>query len=225
MSIVADIAFPVRLSLQVALTATAAAAVTGVGMAYVLARYHFPGKRLLDVLIMLPMVLPPVVTGYYLLVAFGRTSPLARFVSGLFGVDAGLTFTWWGAAVAAFTVSVPFTIKSARAAIESLDTALLDASATLGRREWETAVFVVLPLARRGIAAGLVLTFARSLGEFGATLMVAGNIPGVTNTMPLEVYNAVIYGDWRSAAVLVAVFTLISGAVLMGANRLAEVRS
>jgi len=220
-----DIGFPLRLSLQVASVATLLSAVFGVGTAYVLARVRFRGKSLVDALLTLPMVLPPVVTGYYLLVMFGRNSVLATWLRGAFGVELGITFSWWGAAVAAFAVSVPLTIKTTRAAIESLDLSLLDASSTLGRNEFENALYVALPLAKRGIAAGLVLSFARALGEFGATIMVAGNIPGSTNTMPLEIYSAVVYGDWRTATTLVAVFTFVSGSMLWLANRLTGVRA
>jgi len=225
MSALADIAFPLRLSLQVAAVATLLSAVFGVGAAYVLARARFRGKSVIDALLTLPMVLPPVVTGYYLLVVLGRNSALAGWLHDAFGIDLGITFTWWGAAVAAFVVSAPLTIKTVRAAIESLDPALLDASSTLGRNEIETAWHVVLPLAKRGIIAGLVLSFARALGEFGATIMVAGNIPGSTNTMPLEIYNAVVYGDWGTASTLVVVFTLVSGMMLLLANRLTGARA
>lgn len=220
-----DSVFPLWLSLQVAAVATLLSAVFGVGAAYLLARARFRGKSMLDALLTLPMVLPPVVTGYYLLVMFGRNSALAGWMHDALGVDLGITFTWWGAAVAAFVVSAPLTIKTARAAIESLDPALVDASSMLGRSELETALHVVLPLAKRGIAAGLVLSFARALGEFGATIMVAGNIPGVTNTMPLEIYNAVVYGDWRTASALVTVFTFVSGTMLILANRLMAARA
>ncbi|MHB1323941.1 MAG: molybdate ABC transporter permease subunit [Coriobacteriia bacterium] len=220
MATLPEIAFPLRLSFQVAAVATLLSAVFGVGAAYVLARVRFRGKSLVDALLTLPMVLPPVVTGYYLLVMLGRNSVLAVWLRDAFDVELGITFSWWGAAVAAFVVSAPLTIKTARAAIESLDPALINASSTLGRSEFETAWHVVLPLAKRGIVAGLVLSFARALGEFGATIMVAGNIPGSTNTMPLEIYNAVLYGDRQTATALVAVFTLVSGSMLLLANRL-----
>jgi molybdate transport system permease protein len=220
-----EIAFPLRLSLQVAVIATSLSALVGVSVGYVLARFEFRGKSILDLAFTLPMVLPPVVTGYYLLVVLGRNGVLGRLSERVFGVDAGVTFTWWAAVIAAFVVSVPFTVKSARAAIESVDPALVHASYTLGRGEVETAAYVVLPLARRGIVAGLVLSFARALGEFGATIMIAGNIPGETNTMPLEIYNAVLYGDWGTAGTLVVVFTLVSGTFIYFANRATAVRT
>jgi len=224
-SALADIAFPLRLSLQVAVCATLLSAVFGISVGYVLACKRFAGKELLDLFTTLPMVLPPVVTGYYLLVLVGRNGPLARLAHDLFGVELSITFTWYAAVLAAFVVSMPLTVKTVRAAIESLDSDLIDASYTLGRSELETVWFVILPLARRGIAAGLVLSFARALGEFGATIMVAGNVPGRTNTMPLEIYNAVVFGDWGTAGTIVLVFTLISAVFIFAANRLSAVRS
>lgn len=222
MDVVADIAFPLRLSFQVAMFATVLSAVFGVGLAYLLATRDFPGKALLDTAVTLPMVLPPIVTGYYLLLIIGRSGPVAR-VAELFGVAVPqITFTWWAAVLAACAVSMPLTVRTARAAIEGVDRSLIVSSYTLGRSELATVWHVVLPLAARGIVAGLVLTFARSLGEFGATVMVAGNVPGQTNTMPLEVYNAVVFGDWATATSIVAVFTVVSATFLMLAGRLGK---
>lgn len=214
------IAYPLWLSLRVAGIATVMVALVGVPIAYVLATREFPGKRVVDVAVLLPMVLPPVVTGYYLLLLIGRNGALGRMTEALTGTAWGLVFTWQAAVVAAFVISAPLGIITARSAIAAVDTAHRDASRTLGRSEIETAVYVVLPLAARGIVAGLALAFARAMGEFGATVMVAGNIPGQTNTMALEVYNAVIFGDWRAATVLVVIFTVVTGLVLLGATRL-----
>lgn len=216
----ADVVFPLRLSLQVAVLATAGCALLGVPIAYLLATRGFRGKSLADVVVMLPLVLPPVVTGYYLLLLVGTRGLLGKVTEALTGTAYGITFTWQAAVIASFAIALPLAVTSARSAISAVDPAHADASRTLGRGELETAVFVVLPLAARGIAAGLALAFARALGEFGATMMVAGNIPGRTNTMALQIYNAVIYGDWRSATALVAVFTLVSAAFLLLANRL-----
>jgi molybdate transport system permease protein len=216
----ADIAFPLRLSLQVALLATAGCALLGVPIAYLLATREFRGKSLADVAVMLPLVLPPVVTGYYLLLVIGKRGLLGQVTQAITGTAVGLTFTWQAAVVASFVIAMPLAISTARSAIAAVDPTHADASRTMGRGEIETAVYVVLPLAARGIAAGLALAFARALGEFGATIMVAGNIPGRTNTMALEIYNAVLYGDWHSAGVLVAVFTLVSAGFLLVANRL-----
>ena len=128
-------------------------------------------------------------------------------------------FTWYAAVVAAFVVSVPLMIKTTRAAIESVDPELINASYTLGRSERETVFSVILPLARKGMIAGLTLAFARALGEFGATIMLAGNIPGRTNTMPLEIYNQVVGGEWGSATGMVVLFTVISGGCIYLANK------
>ena len=215
-----SISFPLRLSLQVAGLSTVLVALLGVPLAYVLATRSFRGKAIADVAVMLPLVLPPIVTGYYLLLLVGRNGLLGHATKALTGTAVGLTFTWQAAVIASFVIALPLGVTTARAAIAAVDPAHADASRTLGRSELETATYVVLPLAARGIAAGLALAFARALGEFGATIMVAGNIPGQTNTMALEVYNAVIYGDWRTATLLVVLFTAVSGAVLLGAGRL-----
>lgn len=215
-----EIAFPLRLSLQVAALATMLCAVVGVGFAYRLATREFAGKALLDTVLTLPLVLPPIVTGYYLLMLVSRNGPLTRAAAAVGLELPQITFTWWAAVLASFVVSVPLTIKTARAAIEAVDRNLVVTSYTLGRTERATAALVVFPLAARGIIAGLVLSFARALGEFGATVMVAGNIPGRTNTMPLEIYNAVVYGEWQTATVIVLVFTGVSAAFLLAAGRL-----
>lgn len=216
------IAFPLRLSFQVALLATVIVAVVGVPLAYLLASREFRGKSVLDAMLTLPMVLPPVVTGYYLLLLIGRNGVLGRVTEAVTGTATGLTFTWQAAVLAAAVVSLPLTIKTGRSAIEAVDRSLVETSYTLGRSETETALMVVLPLAAKGIFAGLVLSFARALGEFGATVMVAGNIPGKTNTMALEIYNAVLYGDWTTATLLVLLFTAVSAAFLVGANVLTK---
>jgi molybdate transport system permease protein len=214
------ISFPLRLSLQVAGISTLMVALLGVPLAYVLATREFRGKPIADVAVMLPMVMPPIVTGYYLLLLIGRNGVLGHVTKALTGTAVGLVFTWQAAVIASFVISAPLGVVTARAAIAAVDPAHGDASRTMGRSELETAVYVVLPLAARGILAGLALSFARAMGEFGATVMVAGNIPGQTNTMALEVYNAVIYGDWKTATLLVAIFTVVSAAVLLGANKL-----
>ena len=215
-----SIAFPLWLSLKVAGISTALVALVGIPLAYLLATRDFPGKPIVDVAVMLPLVLPPIVTGYYLLLLIGRNGVLGHFTQALTGTAIGLTFTWQAAVISSFVIAMPLGLTAARAAIVAVDAAHADTSRTLGRSEAETAMFVVLPLAARGIFAGLALSFARALGEFGATVMVAGNIPGRTNTMALEVYNAVIYGDWRVATTLVVLFTAVSATVLLGANRL-----
>lgn len=215
-----DIAFPLRLSLQVATAATVACALLGVPLAYWMATTRFRGRPFVDVGVMLPLVLPPVVTGYYVLLLVGKRGVLGWVSERVSGTAVGLTFTWQAAVIASFAIAFPLAVSTARAAISAVDPAHADASRTLGRGELETALFVVLPLAGRGILAGLALSFARALGEFGATVMVAGNIPGRTNTMALEIYNAVLYGDWGSAGALVGVLTIASAAFLLTANYL-----
>jgi molybdate transport system permease protein len=217
-----SVAFPLWLSLKVAVLSTVLVALLGVPLAYFLATREFRGKPVVDVAVMLPLVLPPIVTGYYLLLVIGRGGLLGQATKALTGTAIGLTFTWQAAVIASFVIALPLGVTTARAALQGVDPAHAATSRTLGRGELETALFVVLPLAARGIVAGLALSFARALGEFGATIMVAGNIPGKTNTMALEVYNAVIYGDWRVATTLVIIFTAVSAAVLLGANKLSS---
>jgi molybdate transport system permease protein len=209
--------FSLRLSLQVAAVATVFVVIIGTAVAYLLARWSFQGKEFLDMLFTLPLVLPPTVTGYYLIVLFGRSGLVGHVVYGWTGWS--IMFTWYAAALASFVVAVPLMIKTTRAAIASVDETLINASFTLGHSEWWTACKVILPLARRGIFAGAVLSFARAMGEFGATLMLAGNIPGKTNTMPLAIYSAAAGGDWSSANTMVLLFTAISGIFLYTANR------
>ena len=206
------------LSVQVAALATLANALLGVPLAYVLARRRFAGKALVDLIVTLPLVLPPTVTGYYLIVLLGRRGWLGAPIYALTGW--GIAFTWYAAVVAATIMALPLCVRTARAAIESVDRDLEKAAWTLGRSEWRTAVEVTLPLARNGIIAGLVLAFARALGEFGATLMLAGNIPGRTATVPLAIYSAVQTGDDATALALVGVLTLLSCVVLFVAGRL-----
>ena len=207
-----------ELSLRVAVLATALNALIGVPLAWLLARRRFPGRALVDLIVTLPLVLPPTVTGYYLIVMLGRRgwlgAPLYRWTGWT------VAFTWYAAVIAATVMALPLLVRTARAAIESVDRDLEKAAYTLGRPEWGTALEVTLPLAWRGILAGLVLAFARALGEFGATLMLAGNIPGRTTTVPLAVYTAVQTGEGGTAVVLVAGLTGLSCLVLVIAGRL-----
>ena len=206
------------LSLRVAVLATVVNAVAGIPLAYLLARRRFRGKALVDLVVTLPLVLPPTVTGYYLIVLLGRRGWLGAPLYEATGWT--ITFTWYAAVVTATIMALPLLVRTARAAIESVDRDLEKAAYTLGRSEWHTALEVTLPLARNGILAGLVLAFARALGEFGATLMLAGNIPGRTTTVPLAIYTAVQTGDERAALALVAILTALSCVVLVLAGRL-----
>jgi molybdate transport system permease protein len=206
------------LSVRVAVLATVVNALVGVPLAYVLARRRFAGKALLDLAVTLPLVLPPTVTGYYLIVLLGRRGWLGAPLYAVTGWT--IAFTWYAAVVAATVMALPLLVRTARAAIESVDRDLEKAAYTLGRSEWRTALEVTLPLARNGILAGLVLAFARALGEFGATLMLAGNIPGKTATVPLAIYTAVQTGEQSTVLVLVAILTVLSCVVLVIAGRL-----
>ncbi len=213
-----EIGSAIGLSIQVAVAATALNALFGVPLAYVLARRRFWGKSAVDLLVTLPLVLPPTVTGYYLIVLLGRRGWLGGPLYQATGWS--ITFTWYAAVVAATVMALPLLVRTARAAIESVDRDLERAAWTLGRSEWRTALEVTLPLARNGLIAGLVLAFARALGEFGATLMLAGNIPGKTTTAPLAIYTAVQTGERGDALLLVAVLTALSCVVLLVAGRL-----
>src|SRR5438477_10953442 len=206
------------LSLRVAILATVLNALIGVPLAWALARRRFPGKILLDLLVTLPLVLPPTVTGFYLIILLGRRGWLGAPLYAATGWT--IAFTWWAAVIAATVMALPLLVRTAKAAFESVDRDLERAAFTLGRSELRTAVEVTLPLARNGILAGLVLAFARALGEFGATLMLAGNIPGKTATVPLAIYTAVQTGESGQALGLVALLTLLSCGVLLIAGRL-----
>jgi molybdate transport system permease protein len=214
--------FSLRLSLQVATVATFFIVIIGTAVAYLLARRDFKGKEAIDMLLTLPLVLPPTVTGYYLIVLFGRNGAIGRLIYGSTGWT--IMFTWYAAVLASFVVALPLMMKTTRAAIETVDRNLINASYTLGHSEIETALKVILPLAKRGIIAGAVLSFARAMGEFGATLMLAGNLPGKTDTMPLAIYSLAGSGDWSRAHLLVLVFTLVSGMFLYLANKFGKGR-
>lgn len=209
--------FSLRLSLQVASIATGLILIFGVGLAYMLAMNNFRGKEVLDMLFTLPLVLPPTVTGYYLIVIFGRQGLIGRPLFEATGWS--FMFTWQAAVLASFVVALPLMIKTARAAIESVDRNLIRASHTLGHSAFTTALRVIFPLAGKGIIAGAVLSFARAMGEFGATLMLAGNIPGKTDTMPLAIYSLSGSGEWSKANSMVLLLTVISGLFLYIANR------
>jgi molybdate transport system permease protein len=214
----ADAASAVWLSVRVAVAATLLNALLGIPLAYLLARRRFWGRGLVDLLVTLPLVLPPTVTGYYLIVLLGRRGVLGAPLYEVTGWS--IAFTWYAAVAAATVMALPLLVRTARAAIESVDRDLERAAWTLGRSEWRTALEVTLPLARNGLIAGLVLAFARALGEFGATLMLAGNIPGKTTTAPLAIYTAVQTGDRGEALILVALLTALSCVVLLAAGRL-----
>lgn len=209
-----------RLSLLVASIATLVVSVTGIALGFILAKRNFRTKELLDSILTLPLVLPPTVTGYYLIVLLGRRGLLGQYIYKLTGWT--VTFTWQAAVIAASVIALPLMVKSARAAIESIDPQYEIASYTLGKSEFQTFLRITLPLAKRGIIAGIVLSFARALGEFGATLILAGNIPGKTQTMPLAIYEAVISGEDVRAQMLALLLTVVSVAVIYITNKLSR---
>jgi molybdate transport system permease protein len=212
--------FPLWLSLRVAAIATFFVLTVGTLVAYLLSHKTFRGKNLVDSLITLPLVLPPTVLGYYLLVLVGRHSPLGHVYEGVFGQP--LVFTWQAAVVAAFLHSAPIYIKAGKAVLETVDTRYEWAAHSLGASEWRTFWRVTLPLAWRGLSSLASLSFARSLGDFGVTIMVAGNIPGETQTLSVAIFDAVESGDGRLARILVIVISAVALALLWAAGYLSR---
>ncbi|HUK89055.1 MAG TPA: molybdate ABC transporter permease subunit [Blastocatellia bacterium] len=209
--------FPLELSLRVAVIATFIVMLVGVGIAWLLARRKFPGREFVDALITLPLVLPPTVLGYYLLVALGQRSPIGRAIE--FATGLRLVFTWQGAVIASTVGALPLVVKTARASIAAVDINLENAARTLGKTEWQVFWRVTLPLASRGVVAAGMLAFARALGDFGATLMVAGNIPGRTQTAAIAIYDATQSGRDNYALTLVLILSAIALSLLYFTNR------
>ena len=218
-----DVWIALGLSLKVAGFATALNIVLGIAVGFFLARTRFPGRDLLDTILTLPMVMPPTVLGYYLLVLVGRKSAFGAWLYDTFGIN--LIFTWQGAVIAATVVAFPLVFKPARAAFEAVDSQLEQAARVLGVSELSIFFRITLPLAWRGILAGVLLAFARALGEFGATLMVAGSIPGKTQTLSIAVYEAVQAGKDDTANMLVIITSIVCVVVLLSASRLAPGRT
>lgn len=189
--------FPLWLSVRVSLVATILAGVLGVAVAYLLAKWRSRWASIVEAVVTLPIVLPPTVLGYYLLTLLGTRSALGTAWENVFGSP--LVFTQTAAIVAATVSALPFVIRAARAAISNVDARVEESARVMGLPEWQVAKVVTLPLAARGIGAGVALGFARALGDFGATVMVAGNIPGQTQTLPVAVYDAVQAGDDATA--------------------------
>ncbi len=208
--------FAVALSLKVAIVATTLNVVIGIPIAYILAKKNFFGKTLVEALITLPLVLPPTVVGFYLLVIVGRNGFIGSILYNTFHVS--IVFTWYAAALAAQVVSMPLMVRASKAAISSIDSEYENASYTLGKSKLYTIFKVTLPLAKNGIIAGIVLAFCRALGEFGATMMVAGNIPGKTTTMPIAIYSAFYASQNQRLHFGVAILTIISFAATFIVN-------
>jgi molybdate transport system permease protein len=208
---------PLWLTLKVAGVATLLSFLAGVILAFLVARSRFWGREGVDSLCTLPLVMPPTVLGYYLIVVIGRHGWLGRWLQETWGIT--LIFTWQGAALAAAVVSLPLIYKSARAAFEGVDPHLENAARTLGLSEAGVFLRVSLPLAWRGILAGALMAFARAMGEFGATLMVAGNLPGKTQTLSLAVYDAMQSGNDQAATLLVIIISTVCLAILVVSSR------
>jgi molybdate transport system permease protein len=209
---------PLGLSLEIALAATALAGALGLGVASLLANARFPGRDLVDVLFTAPMVLPPTVLGYFVLVAVGRRSGVGHAIEAVFG--APIVFTRAGAVLAATIGAVPLVVKSGRAALEAVDPTLVRAARSLGAGPARALFTVQLPLASRGVIAAVMLAFARSLGDFGITLMVAGDIPGETQTAALALYDAIQEHQDAQALGLALCLTAVGLTVLYGVNKL-----
>ena len=199
--------FPILLSVRVAILATALTLVAGLGLARLFTSRAIPLRRVWEAIILLPMVFPPTITGYLLLVLFGRRSPVGALLSQL---GLSVVFTWVAAVIASFVVSLPLMFQNCKAAFRSVDPHLENAARTLGLVERRVFLRVTLPLATPGILSGTALSFARALGEFGATLMIAGNIPGRTQTIPLALYSAVEAGRSVEANILLGVTVALS---------------
>ncbi len=212
--------FPLWLSLRVACLATVISLAGGLAVAYAFVNGRFRGRHLLETIVTLPIVLPPTVLGYYLLVSLGRASPLGALYESSFGQP--LVFTWQAAVVAACFHSIPLLVRAARAAFQSVDHALENAARSLGATEWRVFWRISLPLARRSIVAAGVFAFARALGDFGVTIMIAGNIPGRTQTAAVAIYDAVQSGNTLLANTLVLVMSVVAIAVLYLVNRVSE---
>ena len=210
----------VALSLRVALVATLLSLPVAIGLGYLLARRQFRGKSLLETALNLPLVLPPVVVGYLLLVAFGRNGLLGRWLESWLGIQ--LVFDWKGAVVASAVMAFPLMVRAIRVAMAGVDPRLEQAARTLGAGRRETFFRITLPLARRGIIAGTVLGFARSIGEFGATIMIAGNIPGATQTIPLEVYSLLNSPGGTERRTRLAVVSVLIAAAALGVSEWLE---
>lgn len=214
--------FPLWLSLEVALAATALSFCFGIALAWLLANRNFRGKDALDALVTLPLALPPTVLGYYLLVTLGRSSWPGRAFEALTGGP--LLFTAKAAVIASMLHAIPLLVKSSRAALENVDRSYERAARSLGASEWRVFRFVSLPLARRPVAAAVALAFARCLGDFGTTLMIAGDIPGRTQTAAIAIYDAVEGGNTMLARTLVLAISILTAAIVYLANRMEKRR-
>lgn len=204
---------PVRLSLQVALLSSIIAGVLGIAVAWQLSRRSFRGKIVLETVFMLPLVLPPTVVGFLLLVLLGRKSLLGQWMEAIF--SAPVIFSWWAAVIAAVVVAFPLIYQTMKSGFSGIDKDLEDAGRSIGANEWQVFRYISLPLAGRALMTAFILGFARALGEFGATLMIAGNIPGKTQTVPTAIYVAVDSGNQTMAWAWTVSIMIISFVMLL----------
>lgn len=207
---------PVWLSIKVALASLVFVVILGVSFAYAMRKWDFTGKAAVEAIFSLPLVMPPVVTGFLLLILIGKQGPIGRFLADTFQTQ--IIFTPYAAVIAGTVVAFPLMYQSTKAAFQSIDTKLEDAARTLGANEWRVFWTVTLPLAWHGLLSGIVLSFARALGEFGATIMVAGNIPGKTQTIPLAIYFAAESNDMTQAGLYVLIISLLTFSMIFGVN-------
>ena len=197
----------VRLSLKVSMVAVAATLPIAFGLAWLLARGRFPGKLLLDAVVHLPLVLPPVVIGWLLLIAFGRSGPIGAWLENWFGI--GVIFRWTGAAIAAAVMALPLMVRAIRLSLEAVDRRLEGAARTLGATRLRAFITISLPLSLPGILAATVLGFARSIGEFGATITFVSNIPGETRTLPIAIYSALQVPGGEGVVTRLAIISIV----------------
>lgn len=214
---------PILLSLRIASIATVFSFLFGILFAYILNKKKIPGKNFWETLITLPMILPPSVTGYFLLMLLGKRGVIGSALIDLFGFK--IIFTWYAAVIAACIVSLPLMYQNAKAAFQNIDPAYEKAARTLGGGEFQIFRTIIFPLAWPGIISGIVLSFCRAIGEFGATLMVAGNIPGKTQTVPTAIYYAVENGNTTEANTLVLIMTVFSFVLILSLNKWLEKRN
>ncbi len=213
---------PLAISLHAACEATLIVAVLGITLGFVLAKGHFPGRGVIETVFSMPMALPPTVVGYYLLTRMGGPGPIRTAEVHLLGHP--LTFTFTGIVIAQIVESFPYCLRFSRAAISNVDPRFEQAARAMGLSRWRTALLVTLPLARRGIVAGIAMAFGRALGDFGATMIISGSVPMAT-TMPIALYNAVFFGSHEQAMVLALVQLGAAIVILFGVSRLGKVRA
>jgi molybdate transport system permease protein len=212
---------PLSVSLHAAVEATFVVAIVGIALAYALAKGHWPGRGVIETVFSLPMALPPTVVGYYLLTRLGGPGPIRNLEVHLFGHP--LTFTFTGIVIAQIVESFPYCVRFSRAAISAVDPRFEQAARAMGVSKWRIPFLVTLPLARRGIVAGVAMAFGRAMGDFGATMIVSGSVPMAT-TMPIALYNAVFFGSHEQAMTLALVQVAVSLVILLGVSRLGKVR-